>query len=175
VGTLAGWTYCPSCASPLHSEPGRVECEACGFVDYASSNPTASAVCEDEAGRILLVRRAHEPFAGCWDFPGGFVEEGEDLFDALRRELLEETGLVVEPGPFFGVWVDRYGEGDGVPTTLNLYWAATVVSGEPRPADDVAELRWFERDELPSGTELAFTTVALALERWRAQTSQRDR
>ena len=138
-------------------------CERCGLVVYAHSDPTASAVVTDGAGRVLLARRAHEPRRGAWDAPGGFLQEGEHPLDALRRELREETGLEIEPLEFLGVWMDRYGEGDDVPWTMNLYWTARVEGGQLAPADDVAELRWFALDALPEADELAFTNVALAL------------
>jgi ADP-ribose pyrophosphatase YjhB (NUDIX family) len=163
VSILDGWIACPRCRTGLERAAGRVSCPACGFVAYANPAPTASAVCQDEDGRVLLARRAHPPFAGAWDLPGGFVEEDEHPLDCLQRELREETGLEVEPLDFLGAWVDRYSEdGSGV-STLNLYWRAGVAGGEPTPADDVSELRWFARAELPPPGGLAFRTVGDAL------------
>jgi 8-oxo-dGTP diphosphatase len=173
MGSLDGWRSCPRCAEPLTAAAGRVDCTACGFVAYANSAPTASALCVDDDGRLLLVRRAVEPFRGRWDIPGGFLEEHEHPEDALRRELAEETGLEVEPLAFFGVWTDWYGEeGPGVQSTLNLYWTARVVSGVPRPADDVDELQWFAPDHLPAPAELAFTNTVSVLEAWRDEQAQ---
>lgn len=123
----------------------------------------------DDRGRVLLARRGIEPEQGKWDLPGGFLDEGEAPLDALRRELGEETGLTVEPVAFFDVVVDRYGEGDDAQHTLNLYWTCRVVAGEPEAADDVAELEWFARDELPPDEELAFRNNARVLSRWRDQ------
>ena len=57
---------------------------------------------------------------------GGFLEEGEHPLDAVRRELVEESGLEIEPGDFLGVWMDRYGYDSGATSTLNLYWEARV-------------------------------------------------
>jgi len=167
VGELDAWKHCPRCAAELVARDGSVGCEACGFRHYASSKPTASGLVLDDAGRILLARRAHEPDEGKWDLPGGFLDEGEDPLDALRRELDEETGLEIEPVEFFDVVIDRYGDGDDAQHTLNLYWTCRVVAGEPEPADDVAELRWFGRDELPGRDELAFRNNAAVLSRWR--------
>jgi NAD+ diphosphatase len=169
VGELAGWNFCPRCRSELRGDEQRVECPECGFVSYASSKPTAGALCEDGEGRVLLVRRAHEPFKGRWDIPGGFLEEGEHPLDGIRRELREETGLEVEPLNFLGVWMDRYGGDATAEATLNLYWTARVVSGEPQAADDVSELHWFGADELPPPAELAFENVPLVLSAWRAR------
>lgn len=163
MGRLVGWNHCPRCAAPLENDGARARCGACGFVAYAHSDPTACALVFDEAGRVLLARRAREPDRGKWDVPGGFVEEGEDPLAALRRELLEETSLEIEPGDFVGAWADRYGDEDDAPSTLNLYWTARIVSGEPHAADDVSELTWFPLDELPPEDELAFRNVAEAL------------
>ena len=166
MGVLHGWRHCPRWAAALHREPRTVRCPSCGFVAYANPAPTACALVTDGEGRLRLGRRAEEPFAGAWDTPGGFVEEGEHPLDALRRELLEETGLDVEPGRFVGVWMDTYGDGADAASTLNLYWEARIVGGSLAAADDVAELAWFHPDALPRG-ELAFTTVADALQAWR--------
>ena len=125
----------------------------------------------DDDGRILLARRAREPDKGRWDLPGGFLDEGEDPRDALRRELTEETSLDVELLEFFDVVVDRYGAADDAQWTLNLYWTCRVVSGTPTPADDVDELRWFARDELPPAGELAFHNNVKVISRWRDEHS----
>ena len=115
----------------------------------------------------MLARRAVAPFQGFWDIPGGFLDEGEDPLDGLRRELREETGLEVEPERFLGIWMDRYGGDSTAEATLNLYWTARVVGGEAAPADDVSELHWFDPDELPAADELAFENVPLVLAAWR--------
>lgn len=167
MSVLDGWRFCPRCAAGVDPEAGRVECSSCGFVTYANPAPTACALCVDERGRLLLARRAHPPYEGRWDTPGGFVEEGEHPLDALRRELREETGLEVEPGRFLGVWMDQYSEDETGPWTLNLYWLASVAGGEARAADDVSELRWFERDALPAADEVAFRNVVDVLRAWR--------
>jgi 8-oxo-dGTP diphosphatase len=163
VGELSGWRYCPRCASELTGDEARLECTACGFVAYASSAPTASAIVVDE-GRVLFSRRRYEPFAGRWDLPGGFLQEGEHPLDALRRELSEETGLTIEPERFVGVWIDDYADRK----TLNLYWRARILAGEPQPADDLTELRWLGPDEVPAD-ELAFNHIPEVLSAWREQ------
>ena len=122
MGRVESWRFCPRCATELEHSHERVECPACGFVSHSNSEPTACALVADDEGRLLLVRRAGDPYEGTWDLPGGFLEEAEAPLDALRRELLEETGLEVEPVEFFGAWLDRYGDGPDAPTTLNLYW-----------------------------------------------------
>ena len=163
MARLTGWQHCPRCASALENDGATAICRACGFIAYASSEPTVGALVLDEEGRVLLSRRAFEPQAGKWDIPGGFLEEGEEPLDALRRELREEAGVEIEPLELAGIWVDRYGADDDATATLNLYWTARIVSGEPAPADDVAELAWFPIDDVPGDAELAFTNVAKAL------------
>lgn len=165
MGILHGWRYCPRCRTELEGDEKRVECPQCGFVAYANPVPTATAVVVDDEGRILLGRRALEPDKGLWDLLGGFVDEGEHPLEALHRELREETGLEIEPGEFLGVWMDRYGYDSPAASTLNLYWAARVLGGEERAADDVAELHWFAPNELPWG-ELAFQVNEKVLSAW---------
>lgn len=169
MAELASWGHCPRCGAEIEplDDGARVECANCGFKHYASSKPTASGLVIDDEGRILLARRAIEPDKGKWDLPGGFLQEAEDPRDALVRELEEETSMRVEPVEFFDVVIDRYGEDDDAQYTLNLYWLCRVLEGEPTPADDVAELRWFDADELPPPDELAFRNNVHVLSRWR--------
>jgi 8-oxo-dGTP diphosphatase len=120
-----------------------------------------------DGDRVLLGLRGSEPGTGRWDIPGGFLHEGEDPLDGLRREVLEETGYRIEPLEFFGAWTEPY-EGRLV---LALTWTARIVGGEPRAGDDLVALRWFSRDELPAPDALAFVTFPEILERWRASAS----
>lgn len=167
MGRVDSWRYCPLCAAELEHSPGRVECPGCGFRAYSHSETTVGALVVDGRSRLLLVRRARDPFAGMWDVPGGFLEEGEAPLDGLRRELHEETGLDVEPGRFVAALLDRYGAADDAATTLNLYWEATVTGGEAEAGDDAAEVRWFPRDELPPEDEIGFPNVRELLRGWR--------
>jgi 8-oxo-dGTP diphosphatase len=172
MGLVDEWRFCPRCRDELERGAGRVECPACAFVAYANSAPTASALVADARGRVLLARRAVEPFAGLWDIPGGFLAEHEHPEDGVRRELREETGLEIEPETLLGIWMDWYGRGPGVPATLNLVWSARALGGDPVAADDVSELAWFDPAELPSGDELAFRWLGEALAAWKQETQR---
>ena len=103
------------------------------------------AIVHDADGRLLLIRRGHPPGEGLWSLPGGRVEPGESDATAVVRELAEETGLCVEPGPLIGS-VDRLGPG-GVTYDINDY-VATVTGGALRPGDDAREARWVAMEEL---------------------------
>ena len=119
----------------------------------------------DDEGRVLLGRRGIEPFLGLWDTPGGFVEVGESLEECVRRELREEAGVEVEVGRLIASVPDTYGPtGDA---TLNAFFECRLLSGDPQPDDDAAELRWFAPDALPPAEELAFACVRAALATWR--------
>jgi len=161
---LDGWKLCPRCGNQLTHGPNVVECATCGFLFYAHSAVTASALPEDDQGRVLLARRGIEPFRGLWDLVGGFLAEGEHPLDGLHREVKEETGREFEPGRLLGIWMGDY---DGR-VTLNLIWVGHVRGGDLRAADDVAELRWFAAAELPKPEELAFQgLIADVLRVWR--------
>jgi ADP-ribose pyrophosphatase YjhB (NUDIX family) len=109
-------------------------------------------------GQLLLVRRAHDPWRGLWDIPGGFCGPREHPADAAVREVREETGLHVRTSGILGMWIDTYAPGgpDADKVTLNIYFhAVPTVSAETRlDPNEVAEIGWFAPDGLPS--ELAF-------------------
>jgi 8-oxo-dGTP diphosphatase len=174
VGVLDRWVLCPRCGADLRHAEGRVECGSCGFVQYANPVPAVAALVVDDEGRLLLARRAHDPDVGLWDTPGGFLDEGEEPLDALRRELREEAGVEIAAGEFVGMHLDRYGGDDEATPVLNLVWEARIVSGELKPDDDVSELRWFPRDRLPPDDELAFRWLAKALRDW-SKGAEKDR
>jgi ADP-ribose pyrophosphatase YjhB (NUDIX family) len=130
-----------------------------------NAKPCGGALVTNDQGRLLLVRRAHEPWPGAWDIPGGFCEQRELPADAARREVREETGLDVETGSLIGMWIDDYGDTGQV--TLNTYFHARLVGGAERidPAE-IAEIGWFDARELPS--ELAFPDhEGMVLDAWK--------
>ncbi len=95
-------------------------------------------------GALLMVQRAQEPARGLWSIPGGRVERGEYLADALRREVKEETNLDVEIGDLIGI-----AEIVGDPHYVILDFAARLAGDAvPVPAGDVAEARWVALDEV---------------------------
>jgi mutator protein MutT len=99
----------------------------------------AGAVVRDESGRLLLVRRGHEPSAGLWSLPGGRIESGETAREAAAREVREETGLDVTVGAL--VCTADFG-----PYVVDDF-AAVVVGGELRAGDDASDVRWATVDE----------------------------
>jgi len=106
---------------------------------------TVDAIIEMEGG-IVLVRRAHPP-AG-WALPGGFVERGERVAEAGRREAKEETGLDVEITDLLGVYSDPRRDPRGISTVGVVFIGR--ASGQPVGGDDAAEARVFPLDALPA-------------------------
>lgn len=114
--------------------------------DFAAVIPCVGAVIKDDRGRLLLIKRGHEPGAGLWSLPGGRIEPGESDAQALVREMREETGLAVEPGPLLGS-VRRPAPGGKVLDIRD--YAATITAGALRAGDDAADARWVAISELP--------------------------
>jgi 8-oxo-dGTP diphosphatase len=100
--------------------------------------------------RVLLVRRATEPLKGEWSVPGGMLELGEKLRDGVRREVLEETGLKVEPGDVLDVFdsIFRDEKGRTQYHYVLIDYLCRLVSGEAKAGSDVSEVRWVQEDEL---------------------------
>ena len=123
--------------------------------DYPRPALTVDAVLitREARPRVLLIQRKHDPFAGKWAFPGGFVDEGERLADAARRELEEETGLKVEDLEQLYTAGDPGRDPRG--WTVSVVFLARVDADEVKPVagDDAAAADWFPLDAPP---ELAF-------------------
>jgi len=98
----------------------------------------------------LLVERGRHPLKGYWSLPGGLVETGESLEDAVRREILEETGLRVKPVEMFEVFerVMKDSRGRVEYHYLLLDYVCKVIGGKIQAGDDVARVEWVAREQL---------------------------
>ncbi len=96
-------------------------------------------------GCLLLIRRGHGPAAGEWSIPGGRVNAGETLAEAVVRELVEETGVEAVCDSLLG-WVERIGDGYHY---VIFDFLVTILSGDaPVAGDDAAEARWIPLDQV---------------------------
>jgi len=163
---IESYRYCPECGGALEprllkaGEPHRLVCTKCGFILYLDPKVavgtiiTAGIAAGDN--RIVLVRRAIEPGYGLWVFPGGYVDRGEEVTAAARREAREEAGLEVRLDGLVNIY--SY---PGRPLIIIVY-SATIIGGELCTDDECLEARLFAPEDIP-WTELAFRSTHDAL------------
>jgi ADP-ribose pyrophosphatase YjhB (NUDIX family) len=155
--------YCPTCGAPVSPQlleadhRPRLVCPN-GHVTWRNPRLVVGTL-PVRAGRVFLARRAIEPGAGLWTYPGGFLEVGESTQEGARRETEEETQLRIEVGRLIGAYSRPH---VGVVT---LMYEATVVGGQPLPGVETIEVRDFGPDDIP-WQDLAFTTAESALRDW---------
>lgn len=154
------YRYCPKCAAPLVVGPlggkDREQCRGCGFVAFHNPAPVGLAVIEHRE-RLVLIRRALEPLAGYWAPPGGYVELGESVPEAVVREAREECGLDIALDGLAGV------HSHPEVRVVLIAFRAHSTGGEPAAGDDAAGVGLFARGELPAQPPPAAGT---ATDRW---------
>jgi NAD+ diphosphatase len=148
AGSLLAWhrrhRFCANCGAPTEPRDGGHErvCPECGAHHFPRTDPVVIVRVTDGADGLLLGRQARWP-EGRFSLLAGYVEPGETLEEAVRREVLEESGVALDsvayvasqPWPF--------------PGSLMLGFSALAERGSPAPGDDeLAEVRWFEREEV---------------------------
>lgn len=162
---MIGKHYCLRCGTVLSVIPfeGRMRevCLACGWVNYAQLKVSAGALLE-ENGKLLLIRRATEPWSGCWCMPAGYVEVDEDPARAAERETFEETGFEVKAGRLINYYPysdDPRGNG------LVLIFNVEKVGGSPKLSSETLDVNFFSPDEI-SNLRLAGETAQQSVQHW---------
>ena len=127
---------------PGDSRP-RPTCHDCGAIAYVNPKIVVAALLY-EGDRVLWMRRATPPYAGCWTVPAGFAECGETMPEAASREIREETGLTIEPSGWTLYGVLSLPDIDEVYISLS----APLPGHNYAPSSEAVELRMFARDEI---------------------------
>jgi len=127
------------------------------------------AVIVDSGGRVLLIQRGTEPMKGHWSIPGGLLDLGESLIEGVKREVTEETGLLVEPQAIVEV-VDRIYKESGTQGDTKSrvryhyvvvdYWCH-IVGGYLQPSSDAANVAWVTRAEWHDSNPFLLETITM--------------
>jgi ADP-ribose pyrophosphatase YjhB (NUDIX family) len=148
--------FCPRCGAEAEiAFPRSIACPSCGYRAYYNPKPVAAAIPRDGADRVWLLRRGFDPGGGRWTFPGGFVDLGESVEDAARREVREELGIEIELGSLVGIYSRR-------DDRVVLIVFEALALGEPQLTPEAVEVRTFAPAEVP-WSELAFWSTERAL------------
>lgn len=148
--------YCPRCGTELveKCKVGKVRpvCPSCEWVFFPDPKVAVATVVQKD-GKILLVKRAFDPFRGKWMLPAGFVDAGEDPEKAAVREVREETSLDVEIQDLVMVLSGQeYDKG----SHILIVYRVDIKGGTLDAGDDAAKAAFFALDELPP---LAFSST----------------
>jgi 8-oxo-dGTP diphosphatase len=153
---LADAKYCPRCGNPAEvAYPRSINCPHCGYGAYYNPKPVAAAIPVTADERVVLLRRGFDPGKGLWTCPGGFVDLGETVEEAARRETREEIQADVELTGLVGVY-----SRDTERVVLIVF--AASIQDEPQTTAEALQVHAFAPDEIP-WEELAFWSTTNAL------------
>jgi len=104
-----------------------------------------------DGDRILMAQRGKQPLKGWWSLPGGALETGESLADAVRREVREETGLEIEPLGVLEIFERIMRDAEGIPEYhyVLIDYVCRITGGQLAAGDDVCQVEWVRRRDLP--------------------------
>ena len=142
--------FCPKCGSPEFRVSGErsLKCGSCGFHFFINASAAVAALVTDGNGKLMLVTRGVEPDYGKLDLPGGFVDPGETVENAVHRELEEELGLKIKSMRYLGSAPNEYIFSDYTVFTIDFAFEVEAESLESlHPMDDILEYRFYAENE----------------------------
>ena len=157
--------FCSTCGAaverriPEGDQVLRFVCVSCAEVHYQNPKLVVGCVPEDEAGRILICRRAIEPRHGFWTIPAGFMENGETLQQAAARESAEEALADVEVGSLLTVVHVLHAD------QVHVFFRGRLRSPQIGAGEESLEVKMVAEHEIP-WDELAFTSTTYTLRRY---------
>lgn len=153
--------HCSRCGSSniSYRDDDALHCESCSFRYYINSAAAVACLITNDRGELLLARRGQEPGKGLFDLPGGFVDIGESAENAVRRELKEELGAMVEKVQYLASYPNEYIYSGLTVHTLDMAFRCEVAETFGlKPADDVVEIQFFAPQDIPT-EEIAFHSI----------------
>ena len=138
--------HCYRCGAPMEPGPyqGHVRpiCTGCGMVHFLDPKVVAGVIIEMER-KLVMIKRNLEPGLGLWTFPSGFVDRGEVVEEAAKREVKEETGLDVALTELVGIY-SRDGD-----TNILVVYAGKASGGQLQAGEEAQEVGLFDPNVLP--------------------------
>jgi len=169
ISYIEKFQFCPYCGGAIElvllkpREPERHVCQKCKEVHFLGPKLAAGVILVHD-DQLVLTRRDIEPGRGLWTYPGGFVEIGEPVQDAAKREAREEVLAETQIDGILGIY--------STPARMIsvVVYRGRSVGAEPQAGDEVQEVGFFDLDKIP-WEELAFSSVVDALKDYIAWTS----
>ena len=155
------FTYCPRCGSShfVENNASPKRCETCGFIYYSNPKTATVGLIFNSRGELLVCKRSHYPCSGMLDLPGGFTECGETAEEAIKREVLEETGLVISKLKYLFSRPNIYPYSGLAIHTMDLFFLCEVENDSVViPQDDVSACYWANMNELDLN-DFAFESI----------------
>lgn len=157
--------YCSQCGSdalivkiPSDDVVERIICSNCYFIHYQNPNMIVGCLVVNN-GKILLAKRAIEPRKGFWNLPAGFLENGETVEQGAAREVLEETGLIVETKEIISIYSILESQ------QVYILFMANVLAGKAQVTNESLEVEFFDIKNIP-WSELAFSSTIFTLKHY---------
>ncbi|EGW38858.1 NUDIX domain-containing protein [Desulfosporosinus sp. OT] len=142
----APYLFCPLCGKPLQksiiADQLRSRCSECSYVNWGNFSLGVGGVLWHN-GKVLLVQRAHNPGKGMWTIPGGYVDQEESIWEAVIREIQEETGIIAKPLSIIGLR-DRPVERHDTYIIFLMQFLGGSLQAQP---EEVSDLGFFTLEE----------------------------